>query len=241
MTLSSLFNSLDRLDETDDEEEDFSWVYQSPEPVNNIPHQSIHSRKRAHMDSNVDENAEPKRTKIFMLEHASSTLEPRHGGTGAPLVNTVTESDHLEQCTSTQTMGSFPFSSPSTSRSNVDLASAPIQSKNDQKYKTALHEQTEPMPSMKVARSRVKNGRASVAESPPIATRSKPDLSQPIVSKPVSRPGYKSSTIVVRPRVKDQSSSTIPSNSFRDPDHTRVPEIASPSTIGTEPWVQRRK
>ncbi|KAJ1300644.1 hypothetical protein OPQ81_002294 [Rhizoctonia solani] len=223
MTLSSLFNSLDRLDETDDEEEDFSWVYQSPEPVNNIPHQSIHSRKRAHMDSNVDENAEPKRTKIFMLEHASSTLEPRHGGTGAPLVNTVTESDHLEQCTSTQTMG---------------LRANTIQKRSEI---TALHEQTEPMPSMKVARSRVKNGRASVAESPPIATRSKPDLSQPIVSKPVSRPGYKSSTIVVRPRVKDQSSSTIPSNSFRDPDHTRVPEIASPSTIGTEPWVQRRK
>ncbi|KDN44631.1 hypothetical protein RSAG8_05396, partial [Rhizoctonia solani AG-8 WAC10335] len=59
--------------------------------------------------------------------------------------------------------------------------------------------------------------KASVAESAPIATRSSPDPSQPIISKPVSRPAYNSSTIVARPRAQGQSSCTISSNSFRDP------------------------
>ncbi|CAE6442965.1 unnamed protein product [Rhizoctonia solani] len=159
MTLSSLFDSLDRLDETDDDEEDFSGVYLSPEPANNITHCSFHSRKRTHMHSSVDENAESKRAKIFMLEHASSTLLPRHGGTGAPLdettgaipVHNTTDIEpyptavHFSSSASdiivepgperdiiVQTAESSPPSSSPNSRSNDGLAFGPIQSENNQ-------------------------------------------------------------------------------------------------------------
>ncbi|CAE6430766.1 unnamed protein product [Rhizoctonia solani] len=243
MTLSSLFDSLDRLDETDNEEEDFSGVYLSLEPANNnIPHCSFNSRKRSRMRSSVDENAESKRAKIFVLEHASSTLQPRHGGTGAPLdettgqipVNNTTVTElypsavHFSSPTCVNTVAKVgperdnsiqtAKSSLASSCSNSSLASAPIESENNQS-KTALHEQTELMPSMKMGLSRVESGqaRASVAESAPIATRSKPDASQPIIPKPVSGPAYNSSTIVAHSRAKDQSSCTISSNSFRDP------------------------
>ncbi|CAE6395610.1 unnamed protein product [Rhizoctonia solani] len=239
MTLSSLFNSLDRLDETNDDEEDFSGLYLSPEPANNIPHCGFHSRKRTHMCSGVDENADSKRAKIFVLKHASSTLQPRHGGTGAPLdettgptpVNNITDTELYPAAVQfpssasvskvaepdrvIQTAEPSPSSSPPNSCSNSGAAFAPIESENNQP-KTALHEPTETVPSMEVGRSRVESGQASVAESAPVATRSKPDASQPIISKPVSRPAYNSSTIVARPRAKDQSSCAISSNSFRD-------------------------
>ncbi|CAE6488305.1 unnamed protein product [Rhizoctonia solani] len=239
MTLSSLFNSLDCLDETDDDEEDFSGLYLSHEPANNIPHCGFHSRKRAHMCSSVDENADSKRAKISMLEHASSTLQPRHGGTGAPLdettgptpVHNITGTDLYPTAVQfpssasisivaepdrvIQTAEQSPSLSLPNSRSNSGPALAPIESENNQP-KTALHEQTETVPSMEVGRSRVESGQASVAESAPIATCSKPDASQPIISKLVSRPAYNSSTIVARPRAKDQPSCAISSNSFRD-------------------------
>ncbi|CAE6411940.1 unnamed protein product [Rhizoctonia solani] len=276
MTLSSLFDSLDYLDGTDDEEEDFSGVYQFPEPANNIPHRSIHPRKRTHMDISEDVDAEPKRAKMFMLEHASSTLQPRHGGTGAPLdettgptpihnttssqphstavhissstsasVSTVAESNQVERDLGIRIVDSS--SSPPNSRSNHGLAPAPIRSENDQKSKAALHEQTGPMPSMEMGRSRVENGQASVAESAPIATCSKPDVSQPIISKLVSRPAYKSSTIVAQPRAKDQSSSTIASNSFRDSSSVaprqdnHVAQGANASSFGAQITLVPRK
>ncbi|CUA71528.1 DNA polymerase IV [Rhizoctonia solani] len=157
MTLSSLFDSLDRLDETDDEEEDFSGVYLSLEPANNnIPHCSFNSRKRSRMRSSVDENAESKRAKIFVLEHASSTLQPRHGGTGAPLdettgqipVNNTTVTElypsavHFSSPTCVNTVAKVgperdnsiqtAKSSLASSCSNSSLASAPIESENNQ-------------------------------------------------------------------------------------------------------------
>ncbi|CAE6477761.1 unnamed protein product [Rhizoctonia solani] len=246
MTLSSLFNSLDRLDETDDEEEDFSAVYLSSDPPNNIPQRSLPSRKRSHMQTSIDTNTETKRAKIFGLEHAPPTLQPRHGGTGAPhdettsttpthnttsrepyptalqitsstLASTVVEPRLLEQDPGTQTTESSPSSSPLSSRSSNSLTSASLRVENNQKSKTALHKQTEPTPSTGVGLSRVESGQASVAGSAPIATCSKPGLSEPIISKPVSRLAYSSSTIVARPRAKGHSSSTISSNSFRDP------------------------
>ncbi|EUC54090.1 DNA polymerase lambda dna-pol-lambd-f: finger protein [Rhizoctonia solani AG-3 Rhs1AP] len=181
MTLSSLFNSLDCLNETDDDEEDFSGLYLSHEPANNIPHCGFHSRKRAHMCSSVDENADSKRAKISMLEHASSTLQPRHGGTGAPLdettgptpVHNITGTDLYPTAVQfpssasisivaepdrvIQTAEQSPSLSLPNSRSNSGPALAPIESENNQP-KTALHEQTETVPSMEVGRSRVESG-----------------------------------------------------------------------------------
>ncbi|CAE7141748.1 unnamed protein product [Rhizoctonia solani] len=229
MTLSSLFDSLDRLDGTDDDEED---------DFSEVDLYSFHSRKRIYTLSSVDENIESKRAKIFVLEHASSTLQPRYGGTGAPLgetssatpLNDTTDNEpystpvpkgsitelNPERDTGVQIVESPLPSSPPGSRFNDGPALAPIQSEKNQP-KAALHQQTEVMPSIEVGRSRVENGQASVAESAPIATRSKPGPSQPIISKPVSQPADKSSTIVARPRTKDQPNCTIASNSFRDP------------------------
>ncbi|GAB1525355.1 hypothetical protein RhiTH_008515 [Rhizoctonia solani] len=161
MTLSSLFDSLDRLDETDDDEEDFSGLY-PPGSASDTPHSSSHLRKRTHMYIDVEENAEAKRAKILVPTHASSTLQPRHGGTGAPLgetesivpiqncanretyptaaqissstsVKVLAESDRIEEHFGIQTVESPPTSSPSNSSSNGELAFEPVPSENDQK------------------------------------------------------------------------------------------------------------
>ncbi|KAF8700595.1 DNA polymerase beta palm, partial [Rhizoctonia solani] len=161
MTLSSLFDSLDRLDETDDDEEDLSGLY-PPGSASDTPHSSSHLRKRTHMYTDVEENAEAKRAKILVPTHASSTLQPRHGGTGAPLgetesivpiqncanretyptaaqissstsVKVLAESDRIEEHFGIQTVESPPTSSPSNSSSNGELAFEPVPSENDQK------------------------------------------------------------------------------------------------------------
>ncbi|KAF8761588.1 DNA polymerase beta palm [Rhizoctonia solani] len=163
MTLSSLFDSLDRLDETDDDEEDFSGLYPPGSRV------TLHIRGEfetpinylTHMYIDVEENAEAKRAKILVPTHASSTLQPRHGGTGAPLgetesivpiqncanretyptaqissstsVKVLAESDRIEEHFGIQTVESPPTSSPSNSSSNGELAFEPVPSENDQK------------------------------------------------------------------------------------------------------------
>ncbi|CAE6358650.1 unnamed protein product [Rhizoctonia solani] len=226
MSLSSLFDSLDRLDETDDDEEDFSGLY----PLEPTSHTSFRPQKRKHIHTDVDENAESKRAKILVSTHASSTLQPRHSGTGVLL-------DRLEKHSSI-TVESSPTSSPRNSSSSGDLASSLVLSENNQKSKAALHEKTKPLPSKGLDQSSTGSGqgniiirvpqltfsmanihfmpaKASVADSAPIATCSRAGLSQANISKLVSQPAYKSST-VARPRVKDQQSAISPSNSFRD-------------------------
>jgi hypothetical protein len=110
------------------------------------------------------------------------------------------------------------------------------------KSRAALHEKTKPMQSKEVDRPSTGSGqgntiirvprltfsmvnihfmpaKASVADSAPIATCSKADLSQPNIPKLVSQAAYKSSTVVARPRPKDHSNSSIinSSNSFHHP------------------------
>lgn len=155
MTLLSLFNSLDHLDEVE-EEEDFSGVYELMASAHGTQRRSSQSRKRR---THAHCPPESKRAKTLLLpEHASSMLQPRYGGTGAPPSETADapnrnttendlspvaaqlpsstsasegiESDHLTRVSSAE-----PPSSPSASDacSNGSPASPPIHLENDPK------------------------------------------------------------------------------------------------------------
>lgn len=250
MTLSSLFNSLDHLDEVE-EEEDFSGVYQLTESAHDAQYRS--SRKRR---THAHSSPESKRAKTLLPEHASSTLWPRHGGTGAPSGETADapnhnttagdsspvdaqlpsstsaskgiESDHLTGGPSVRDVE--PPSSPlaSDACSNSGPSSPPIHLENDPKSpldpasilphqtkcKAALHEQTGKSPSLEMNRSRAEKVQASVADSAPIPTRSKPDLSQPRPTKLVSQSAAKPVASIAG--TKSRSSTILPSNSFRE-------------------------